>query len=207
MGKTPYAVWLIIRRLVIGHMVFMKLNCNGKFFRNRKDRAAHQLSMVLWAILIITGIVFFLLPVQEKQLAKIFNNISFELDGQTITLHNGYWRNGLEEYHVVKSHGAFGDIGQNGKKDAIVLLVYSGGGTGTFFAVVIRDVVNQKTYLDGLGDRIIVKKIFYDQMRKSFIVRFLDRMPDQPMATTPAMLKIRSYRLVDGVLQAMDIGT
>ena len=131
---------------------------------------------------------------------EILKNATYSLSGyddQKITLSNGAYS---EEYLYVwieEEPIAFGDINNDNREDAAVILVYSGGGTGLFFEAAL--VLNQ----DGkpvhiasteLGDRIIVEDLNIEPGHIN--VDILTHGPDQAMADLPEVAKHFTFELI-----------
>ena len=84
-----------------------------------------------------------------------------------------------------------GDINSDGKDDAALLIRNDPGGSGTFYYAVVA--VNDggswwATNTVLLGDRVKPEKVEYRDGR--FVYRFLERRPEEPMATTPKVEKV-----------------
>lgn len=65
-------------------------------------------------------------------------------------------------YVYLEEQVAYGDFNYDGRKDAVVILSVSGGGSGRFYRLAFlinngKEYVNKQTY--SLGDRVIVKSL------------------------------------------------
>ena len=95
----------------------------------------------------------------------------------------------------------FADLDRDGDEDAVVVILYDPGGSGTFY--YIAAAVNKNGSYFGtrghlLGDRIIVQtvKISNGGVR----ARYLDRRPTEPMSAPPTIRKEMQLRLSGGNL-------
>ncbi len=95
-----------------------------------------------------------------------------------------------------------GDLDGDGKEDAVLILAYSGGGSGTFYyaaAALLREGSYVGTNGVFLGDRIVPRSL---EIRGGVIeAGYLDRRPDQPLAAPPTEVRTRRLALVGGVLE------
>lgn len=91
---------------------------------------------------------------------------------------------------------AKGDLNNDGKEDAAVILVGTGGGTGTFYYV--SAVLNKKDGITAmnskfLGDRIKINSVQIDSGK--IVVSFLERSEGEPMSATPSLNKVNMFKL------------
>jgi len=123
-----------------------------------------------------------------------YKNITYEVEGQTVTLENKTHYFGNE---------AFGDLNGDGKEDIAFLLTQSPGGSGTFFYVAVALKITdgwQGTNAVFLGDRIAPQTT---EIRDGeIIVNYAERKLNEPMTTPPSVgvskyLKIVNNRLVE----------
>lgn len=94
-----------------------------------------------------------------------------------------------------------GDIDGDGDEDAALVLIHSGGGSGTFYYVTVaRNVQGAYQGSNGvwLGDRILVQDVAvrYGML----IVRYLDRETHEPMTLAPTVPKTVVLHLENGKL-------
>ncbi len=62
-----------------------------------------------------------------------FRNRAYDLHGQSVLLiHGQYEARTLDEYSVLGVEVSYGDLTADGRSEAIVILRYHGGGTGSF---------------------------------------------------------------------------
>jgi hypothetical protein len=95
----------------------------------------------------------------------------------------------------------FGDLDHDGDEDAVVVIVYEPGGSGTFY--YIAAAINEKGSYTGtaghlLGDRIIAGFVRFDDGLVE--AHYLDRRPTEPMSTPPSIRKVTRLRLTGGKL-------
>ena len=97
---------------------------------------------------------------------------------------------------------AYGDLNGDGIGDAAVILLASGGGTGSFsyLAAVINsaDGSNQTTNYILLGDRIKIQSISINS--GIILVNYLDRTPEQSFAEEPTVEVVKQFKVQDGSL-------
>ena len=95
----------------------------------------------------------------------------------------------------------FGDLDHDGDEDALVVIVYESGGSGTFY--YIAAAINQNGSYKGtagylLGDRIIAQFVRFDDGLVQ--AHYLDRRPTEPMSTPPSIRKVIRLRFTKGKL-------
>jgi len=99
-----------------------------------------------------------------------------------------------------------GDLNDDGRTDAALVLVQSTGGTGTFFyaaAAINRTGGYRGTNAVFLGDRIAVQGV---SVRNGVIVvDYRDRSPGEPMATPPTVAKSAYLTVRNGELTAVGL--
>lgn len=131
-------------------------------------------------------------------------NATYRIDDDDIRLVDGYFEKPAAPGSAVKISLAvfdapvYGDLNGDGAADAALILVYQGGGSGTFYyaAVALNSVGTAKvTNAVFLGDRIMPQQISIEN--GNITVRFLDRGPDDAMAESPHHL-MKRYMYVDG---------
>jgi hypothetical protein len=89
---------------------------------------------------------------------------------------------------------AYGDLNSDGKEDAVVVLMQSGGGSGTFFSIAgyISGPVGYKgTGTAFIGDRVEIKSI--SVKGKRITVTYLGRRDDEPFAAEPTVLITKTF--------------
>jgi hypothetical protein len=128
------------------------------------------------------------------------SNATFTFDDGPVTLKKGTNTTSVSDEEDVKIETdlddtiGYGDLNADGKEDAAVILVQSGGGSGTFFhvaAYVSGPVSYKGTNAVFIGDRILVKSI---SVRKNKItVDYLDRDDNEPLAAEPTVETSKTY--------------
>ena len=99
---------------------------------------------------------------------------------------------------VVLDTPVFGDLDGDGIPDAALILVYQGGGSGTFYylaAALKRENGFRGTHAILLGDRIKPRAVRIHE--RTIIAEFLDRGAGEPMASAPTVAVSRAA-VVDG---------
>ena len=151
-------------------------------------------------------------PVQEAetQSTKIptadYKNISYIINGQSVTLTDGLGEAELAPDSVMKSTTRyFGneirhDLNDDGHEDVVFLLTQDQGGSGIFFYVVAAlytpsGYVGSQAFF--LGDRIAPQSINIDEgtttrgtaRENVLVVNFATRGQDEPLTNTPTIGK------------------
>ena len=101
----------------------------------------------------------------------------------------------------------FGDLDHDGDEDAVVVILYDPGGSGTFY--YIAAAINHNGSYKGtagylLGDRIIAQLVEFHDGRVQ--AHYLDRRPGQPMSAPPTVRKMIQMRFIDGKLAPVKSG-
>jgi hypothetical protein len=94
-----------------------------------------------------------------------------------------------------------GDLNNDGKKDAAVILVGDGGGSGTFYYV--SAVLNKRKNMipvdsKFLGDRIKINSIKIND--GEIVVELMKRSSGEPMSSTPSKKTINKFQLKNNSL-------
>lgn len=118
-------------------------------------------------------------------------NTEYIIDGQTILLENGYSEveqvPGSASKLITQINGdpVYKDINSDGIDDIALVLTQQGGGSGTFFYLVL--IVGEEIKVQLAGDRILIEDII---MGDNFIeLLALDREIDEPMTAVPTVSK------------------
>ncbi len=137
-------------------------------------------------------------------------NCTFDVDGQTILLVDGYAENENTPQSASKLVTRyFGneiniDLNLDGLMDSALLLQQENGGSGLFYYVVAA--IQTKDGCSGtnaifLGDRIAPQSTnVYMSEPTQFIVNYADRKPDEPMTSSPTEGISRVFNLENGLL-------
>jgi hypothetical protein len=134
-------------------------------------------------------------------------NTTYTIEDQAVTLING-----SSEIKVAPGSAAriratafgrplYGDLDRDGDEDAVVVIIYDPGGSGTFY--YIAAAINQNGSYKGtdgylLGDRIIAQFVTFDD--GLVVAHYLDRRPAEPMSAPPTVRKEIQLRFTDGKL-------
>ncbi len=136
--------------------------------------------------------------------AKGVENATYTLDGQSITLHDGQ---AIEQSApgaaakvttILFGEPVTGDMDGDGVDDAGVILVRSGGGSGTFYyaaAAIYRGGAYQGTNAILLGDRIAPQSS--DIKRYIYTVNYAERESGDAMTVAPSV-GVSKYLSYDG---------
>lgn len=120
-----------------------------------------------------------------------------------VELQDGYYLEEKEESGMLFRHETwlsedivvYGDLDNDGKEDAAVIIVSNFGGSGVFVELVV--MINDKgnpLYLDSeiLGDRVIINSIVIES--SEIILALIILGPDDPMCC-PTLEKIAKYKV------------
>ncbi len=115
------------------------------------------------------------------------------------------WTTGYVYVGIFKDKIAFGDLNNNARKDAVVILDSHGGGTGHFYELAVMDGQYSGTlqYLTGkkLGDRVIINSITIQS--GMIILDMITHGPNDPLCC-PTLKKIIKYELSGN--QLLEVG-
>ena len=96
-----------------------------------------------------------------------------------------------------------GDLNNDGRADAALLLTQNGGGSGTFYfaAAALQQVSGDYIGTNSLflGDRIAPQNV--ELRAGKFIVNYAERAANEPMATAPSIGKSMFLQVVGTTLQ------
>lgn len=166
----------------------------------------------IFSLILILAVIFFILwngyskKLTDNNLAD-YKNISYEINGQKINLVNGY-----SEIEIVSGSASklktnyfgnevLGDLNGDGLEDIVFLLMQDGGGSGTFFYVVVA-LKTEKSYqgLNAilLGDRIAPQTTEFRDGK--IIVNYADRKSGEPMTVEPSVGVSRYFKVQNGKL-------
>lgn len=134
-------------------------------------------------------------------------NLTFELDGETITLLDGMSEveaaPGSASKVITRYFGnaAVGDVNGDGLDDVSFLITQDGGGSGTFFYVVAALQTEeglQGTNAVFLGDRIAPQTSAIEN--GAIIVNYANRKPDENFTVQPSVGVSKVLQVTDGSL-------
>jgi len=132
---------------------------------------------------------------------------SYEIEGQVVTLVGGVAEvqaaPGSASKITTRVFGneAMGDLNGDGKEDTAFLLTQDGGGSGTFFYVVVAlktDDGYTGTNAVLLGDRVAPQTTEIHGIE--LIVNYAERAPGEPMTAQPSVGVSKYLKVVDGEL-------
>ena len=135
------------------------------------------------------------------------SNATFTVDKNTITLANGRSEKEAAPGSATKVVTALtdkrvtGDVDGDGRADAIVVLTYQPGGSGTFYylAAVLNGASGVTTTpATLLGDRIVVNAVRLDGA--TIVVDLLDRASGQPFTASPSVSVTKRFAVTNGTL-------
>jgi len=136
------------------------------------------------------------------------SNATFIFDDGPITLSQGHNEraitpsSALLEETTLMDKFAYGDINLDGKEDAALFLARYGGGSGTFIYVAVfvsGPVTHRGSEAIFIGDRIAPQSISIN--REVVTVEYLDRGPDEALASEPTIRTTKQFVYQDGKFQ------
>ncbi|MBX4198725.1 hypothetical protein KW800_00365 [Candidatus Parcubacteria bacterium] len=175
--------------------------------------------LILSVLLIVAAVAWFFWPgrgsnaTPEVKIAPATSkpdasNATFIFEDGPVTLKNGvgFSSSGGDAFVQTETGLAdktvYGDINDDSKNDAVVILTQDGFGSG-FFIYVAAYVSGNVSYKGSnavfIGDRISPQSISIDS--KGLIkVKYLDRKPEEPFAAEPTVPTTKTYTYVSGEL-------
>ncbi len=134
-------------------------------------------------------------------------NAAYTIEGQSVPLVNGRFSAAAAPGSAIWITAAvFGrplhvDLDHDGDEDAVVVIVYESGGSGTFY--YIAAAINQNGRYRGtdgylLGDRIIVQTVEFQN--GVLLARYLDRRPGEAMSAPPSVRTVVELEMIRGKL-------
>ena len=132
---------------------------------------------------------------------------TFTIDKSTITLANGRSEKEAAPGSATKVVTALtdkrvtGDVDGDGRADAIVVLTYQPGGSGTFYYLsALLNGAGGVTATPALllGDRIVVSGVRLDGA--TIVVDLLDRASGQAFTTSPSVSVTKRFAVTNGAL-------
>jgi hypothetical protein len=136
------------------------------------------------------------------------SSATFTFDDGPVTLSRGKIERPIAqgssfiEEIVLTDKVAYGDINGDQKEDAAILILRSGGGSGSFIyvAAMVSGPVNYRgSNAVFIGDRIMPDTITVEGARIK--VTYLDRRSDEPMAAQPTVPVTKEYIYRSGNLE------
>jgi heat shock protein HslJ len=159
----------------------------------------NKIYKILFVALIITLVasVYFLRVDRNEKVEKSYKNATYNIDGESVTLINGRSEKevapGSASKILVNYFGneVFADFDGDGRNDVAFLLTKQGGGSGTFYYLVVG-LNKEEGYLGSsavlIGDRISPQGTSIDE-RGFIVVNYADRNPGESFAVTPSLGK------------------
>jgi hypothetical protein len=173
-----------------------------------------RLSLVIIALLVLLGLGYFFLnsggslPTQDTKQTGDFkpdpSGATFIFDDGPITFSKGKAdkvEGVFAEEIVLTDDVAYGDLNSDNKSDTAVLILRSGGGSGSFIyvAALISSLSSYKgTNALYIGDRIVPQSVSIEDGQ--ITVTYLDRKSDEPMAVEPTVETTKKFVLRSGSL-------
>ncbi|OGG59759.1 hypothetical protein A2765_04185 [Candidatus Kaiserbacteria bacterium RIFCSPHIGHO2_01_FULL_56_24] len=137
-----------------------------------------------------------------------YKDATYEIEGAPVTLVNGVAERDAAPGSASKivttyfGNEAKGDLSGDGLPDIAFLLTQSGGGSGTFYYVVVALQAADGGYAGTnavlLGDRIAPQTT--EISNGTLTVNYADRKPDEPMTAQPSQGVSRYLRMDNGRL-------
>jgi hypothetical protein len=172
---------------------------------------------LLLILIVVAALIFFFMRGNKTEPTQNTNvtgssevnpaNATFAFDDGSVTLSGGLGikkdeANDFSETVEVLDEKAMGDLNNDGKADAVVLLARSGGGSGVFIyaAAYISGPVSYKgTNAIFLGDRVSPQDIVIANGVAT--VRYLDRKPEEAFSAEPTVAQSEEFVYRDGAFR------
>ena len=134
-------------------------------------------------------------------------NTTYTIEDQALKLVDGHFETRAAPGSATMIRAAvfdrpiYGDLDTDGDDDAVAVIVYESGGSGTFY--YIAAAINHKGVFRGtggylMGDRITVQKV--EIRSQMVVVKYSDRRPQEPMSAPPSVETTIQLVLADGQL-------
>ncbi len=134
------------------------------------------------------------------------SNATFEFEDESVTLKNGIHEGKIENSSATVETTlldviGYGDLNNDKKEDAVVVLLQDGAGSG-LFVYVAGYVSAPLNYIGSnalfIGDRIEPKSIAIKN--ELITLTYLDRKANEPMSAEPTVMKTKNYKYTKGTL-------
>lgn len=165
----------------------------------------------LIAVLLVVILISDVVAAQEARLNfSAVKNAILEVDGETVPLKDGRFihphaprfEKWSETYELLQNPMALGDFDRDGYRDALVIVAYSGGGSGTFYYLQLLssdyDGLFKTVASSLLGDRIQVKRLQVNS-QGVISVNLVRQGPQDPLSR-PTMSTVERYRLLSSLI-------
>ncbi|MGQ9802078.1 MAG: hypothetical protein ACUVRL_10515 [Candidatus Saccharicenans sp.] len=142
----------------------------------------------------------------KSELEKLVKNFEYRMTNESTKykLENGHYESGspTEDYINLRLEAAsFGDLNNDGKTDAAVILVANYGGSGSFYeltALISGEGLWLQTNNLELGDRVQVNNLRVEN--GTVVVDLLIHGPEDPMCC-PSQPRSLRFRVMNGILR------
>ena len=140
--------------------------------------------------------------------ANDFYNIAYIINGKNFILKNGQAEkvvdltSSLKETLRIFEADSTGDFNNDGNKDAVVLLVHTGGGSDTFYYLAVAIAKNagyESSNTIFVGDRIAPQTM--EIRGKEIVFNYAGRHPWESVSVLPLVGKSKFLLFEDGVLK------
>ena len=164
--------------------------------------------VIVLVLAVIAGIVFGTrYPANAPALPSDYKDATYLVNSAPVTLTNGYAESALAPGSASKlvtqyfGNEAMGDLTGDGAADVAFLITQTGGGSGTFYYVVVA--LRTPDGYEGtnailLGDRIAPQTT--EIANGEVIVNYADRKPGEPFTTPPSADASKYFRVENGIL-------
>jgi hypothetical protein len=160
-------------------------------------------SLPLAAILIVTLATACACP---SPTTRALRNGSYRIDNEIIQLTEAEHRQAYADDSAMERVVRLAEIVEQGDldgrdgKDAVVVLVDDGGGSGTFYHLAVllrRDGTLENVATQLLGDRILIQSVAIDDATHGITVHALVREEGAPMSAEPEVQVTMLYLVID----------
>ena len=162
--------------------------------------------MIVGAFVIAASVFYVFVYERNSQQLEVENNsdyinVAYRIDGKLTQLKDGFSEVEAAPVSAAKITTRYvgndfkSDLNSDGREDVVFLVTHETGGSGVFYYVVsalnaIGGYVGSDGYL--LGDRVTSPTIEISPNPKHknvIVVNYLDRAPNEPMSSEPAVTK------------------
>jgi hypothetical protein len=135
-------------------------------------------------------------------------NAVYTIDGKPLLFVNGKYEGEITADFATKAKASifgepvYGDLNEDGKDDAVLLIEYDPGGSGTFYYVASAVNVDGKYKGSNavlLGDRIAPQNVLIEN--GEVVANYAERKSDEPMVAIPSVGVSKYLKYESGVLK------
>ena len=171
--------------------------------------------IIVIAVILVAAVLLYTMrdkfPAKEARTPQVSENglfrpdpssATFTFDDGSITLSMGRNESASGEETILLNKFAYGDINADDKEDTALLLARYGDGSGTFIYLgtyVSGPVTYRGSKVIFIGDRIAPQSISIKQ--GIVTVEYLDRRPDEALATEPTVPVSKQFVYRNGEFQ------